>query len=211
MRKPLLLVFALCLTTAIGAGSFFAVRALVPDGASETGAEPPTPDFDLLDRLIEEDGAKPRFNGVINGIRIYDPDKGPERDSPCIGAEPHWASPELTKTSPLDINPSYLPPGTVEQEAKAVECGGVLASVERLYGGPGGIFTIARFQGEPAMSISAPAERLKAISIAGKRAVLVEPVIPLHPTVVVVAEQFGVTTAGGDRPDELIKILESLQ
>lgn len=195
----------------VAVGSFFVVRALLQDGIREAGAKPPTPDFDLFERLIEEDKAKPRFNGVINGIRIYDPDTGPERQSPCLGAEAHWTSPEFAKGSPLDIRPSYLPPGTVEQEAKAVECGGQLASVERLYGGPAGIYRITRFQGEWAMSISAPAERLRASTIAGKRAVIVEPIIPLHPTEIVVAEDFGVTTADGTDRDTLIKILESLQ
>lgn len=208
-RLRVALVF--CLFIGVAAGSFFTVRALSPGGATETGAEPPTPDWEELDRTIEGDKAKPRFNGLINGIRLYDPDVGPERDSICVSAKAEWVSPDTAKGSPLDIRPSYLPRGVVEEEAKAVECDGVLASVERSYGGPGGMFTITRFQGERAMSISAPAERLKAISIAGKRAVLVEPVIQLHDTAIVVEEEFGVTSAHGSEPDTLIKILESLR
>jgi hypothetical protein len=195
---------------ALAVGSFLATQALVDDGPGTIVADEPTPNWANIDAAVEEDRAKPRFNGVVNGIRLYDPDVGPPRQGTCGDAPSRWVSIDRAAGTPLDIRPTYLPPGVVEASAFAVECDGVVDIVERRYHG-GVIGTITRYRGEQAIDILAPRDRIKPITVAGKRAVLIEPITPLHTTYIAVAEEFGITAANGDDPDEMIKVLESLR
>lgn len=208
MRLKLVGVFFVAAAMAT-LGWFLAAR-LLPQGAAES----PQSIAEEQRRLLEEDKQKPIFSGVVNGIRLYNAYEGPERKSICVGAEAKWVPIERAQGSPLDIVPSYLPPGTgeAEGEAKAVECNGVLAVVERIYDGPGGVIQITRFEGEHAMDVLAPADRIKPATIRGKKAVVIEPIFPGDLAYAIVAEEFGVTTANGNVPlDVLVKVIEGLQ
>lgn len=89
----------------------------------QSAAESPQSIAEEQRRLLEEDKQKPVFSGVVNGVRLYNAYEGPERESICVGTEAKWVAIERAVGSPMNIDPSYLPPGTaeVEGDAKAME------------------------------------------------------------------------------------------
>ena len=189
---------------------------------------PPTPGVPPplaeLERLRQEEVSKPKFEGVLNGIRIYSPDAPPEDqpESPCIGAKPEEVEyPDMSAVAgtPLEIVPAYLPAGAEEQPptfGPVVVCRGIVAWVERAWSIPGkGDFNIRRRQGEHAAAIAVPAGRLSAATIDGKPAVLKKPLVEGYDSAAVyLAEDFGMTVVSGAAlglsMDEMIKIAEGL-
>jgi hypothetical protein len=214
--------------------------AVAPMTCGEGRAQPPTatparsqwvppaptvpPPLAELDRLRQEEASKPKFEGVLNGIRIYAPDAPPEDqpESPCIGAKPEEVEyPDMSAVAgtPLEIVPAYLPAGAEEQPptfGPVVVCRGIVAWVERAWWIPGkGDFNIRRRQGEHAAAIAVPAERLSAATIGGKPAVLKKPLVEGYDSAAVyVAEDFGMTVVSGAAlglsMDEMVKIAEGL-
>ena len=177
-----------------------------------------------LERLRQEEASKPKFEGVLNGIRIYSPDAPPEDqpESPCIGAKPEEVGyPDMSAVAgtPLEIVPAYLPAGAEEQPptfGPVVVCRGIVAWVERAWSIPGkGDFNIRRRQGEHAAAIAVPAGRLSAATIDGKPAVLKKPLVEGYDSAAVyLAEDFGMTVVSGAAlglsMDEMVKIAEGL-
>ncbi|MCJ7509549.1 MAG: hypothetical protein MUP14_01490 [Dehalococcoidia bacterium] len=214
------LVLGVFLAVVVGVGSFFVAYRLWPDGG-RTEAQP-----DIMaerDRLMQEEAAKPRFEGVVNGIRLYSLASGADvqRKDTCSDAKPEEAE-ELTMSdvvgTPMEIVPTYLPPGAEEVAPMEppVACKGIVVSVQRWWTMRGkGDFFITRRQGEQAMQIDTSADRVSTATVGGKPAVVVAPLAPdgFGPSVVIVAEDFGLTyVVGLDLPlEETMKIAEGLK
>jgi hypothetical protein len=176
-----------------------------------------------LERLRQEEATKPKFEGVLNGIRIYSPD-APAEEQPktaCTGAKPEEVEhPDMSAVAgtPMEIVPTYLPAGAEEVPPTfgPVVCKGIVAWVERSWWLPGkGDFNIRRSRGEHAAPISVPAERLSAATIGGKPAVLKKPLVEGYDSAAVyLAEDFGMTVVSGAAlglsMDEMMKIAEGL-
>ncbi|MCJ7509550.1 MAG: hypothetical protein MUP14_01495 [Dehalococcoidia bacterium] len=212
------LVLGVFLAVVVGVGSFFVAYQLWPNGG-QTEAQP-----DIMaerDRLTQEEAAKPRFEGVMNGIRLYSTDGDPaaERKSACTDANPEGIAMSAVVGTPMEIIVTYLPPGAEEVAPMwpTVACGGTVASVERdwVIRDRGSNFLIIRYQGEEAIDSSASADRVSAATVGGKRAVLVKPLTPdgFGRSTVIVAEDFGLTivSASGLSLEETIKIAEGLK
>jgi hypothetical protein len=205
---------------AVGVGSFFVAYRFWPTGG-QTEAQ-----SDIMaerDQLMREEAAKPRFEGVVNGIRLYSLAAGPDlqRKDACWGAKPGEAE-ELTMSAvagtPMEIIPTYLPPGAEEVDPMEppVACKGTVVSVQRHWIVRGeGDFFITHRQGEQAIQVDTSADRVSAATVGGKPAVLVAPLAPdgFGPSVVVVAEDFGLTSVVAlDLPlEETMKIAEGLK
>lgn len=214
------LVLGIFLAVAVGLGSFFAAYQLWPDGG-RTEAQP-----DIMtqrDQLMQQEAAKPRFEGVVNGIRLYSLDAGPalQRKDACSDAKPEEVE-QLTMSAvegtPMEIVPTYLPPGAEEIPPMwpPVACKGIVVSVERDWMVRGkAYFSISRRQGEQAIAIDASAERVSAATVGGKPAALVKPLAPdgFGYSMVIVAEDFGITIVSDDGLpiEETVKIAEGLQ
>jgi hypothetical protein len=175
------------------------------------------------ERIRLEEAAKPTFEGVVNGIRLYTLDAGPDlqRKDACSDAKPDEVE-HLTMSAvagtPMEIIPTYLPPSAEEVDPMwpPVACKGILASVERQWiirGNDVDIY-IRRRQGEHAIATDASPERVSAGTVAGKPAVLVEPLTPegYGYSAVIVAEDLGLTvvSAFGLPLEETVKIAEGL-
>lgn len=214
------LVLGVFLAMALGVGSFFVAYRLWPEG-SQTEAQ-----SDIMaerDQLMQEEAAKPRFEGVVNGIRLYSLAAGPalQRKSACSDAKPEEVE-HLTLSAvagtPMEIIPTYLPPGAEEVDPMwpPVACKGIVVSVQRDWIIRGkGHFYVSRRQGEQAIASDASADRVSAATVGGKPAVLVAPLAPdgFGPSVVIVAEDFGITivSASGLPLEETTKIAEGLK
>jgi len=214
------LILGVCLAVVVGVGCFFAAYQLWPDGG-QTEAQP-----DIMaerDRLTQEEAAKPRFEGVVNGIRLYSltSDTAVERKDACSDASrdevEHLTLSDVAGT-PMEIIPTYLPPGAEEVDPMwpPVACKGIVANVQRDWIIRGkGHFYISRRQGEQAIDIDASADRVSAATVGGKPAVVEAPLGPdgFGQSMVIVAEDFGITIvfADGLPLEETVKIAEGLQ
>jgi len=191
------------------------------------GDEPPEGVSDIIlerEQARQEEEAKPRFEGVVNGIRLYPTGAGPavERQSICTDAAPeeveHVTMSDVAGT-PMEIIPTYLPAGAEETSPMwpPAKCKGILVYVQRdwVMRDEGADFFIIRYQGEQAIDISASADRISAGTIGGKPAVLVEPITPdgYGYSMVIVAEDFGITVIAADGLplEETVKIAEGLK
>ena len=194
-----------------------------PSPTPEERVEPtPTPNPVLeLERLRQEEAAKPKFDGVLNGIRLYPSDAKdiPAPEWACTGAKPEEVEhPDMSAIAgtPLEIAPTYLPAGAEEIPPSfgPTICKGIAAFVQRDWVIRGkGDFYIIRYQGEHAVEVDAAADRLSAATVAGKPAVLVKPLLEGYDySTVILAEDFGHTTVAGFLPlDEIVKIAEGLK
>jgi len=214
------LVLGVFLVMAVGVGSFFVAYRFWPTGG-QTEAQ-----LDIMaerDQLMREEAAKPRFEGVVNGIRLYSLAAGPalQRKSACSDAKPEEVE-HLTMSAvagtPMEIIPTYFPPGAEEVDPMEppVACKGIVVSVQRWWIIRGkGDFYVSRRQGEQAIAIAASADRVSAATVGGKPAVLVAPLAPdgFGLSTVIVAEEFGLTLVVGlDLPlEEIVKIAEGLK
>jgi hypothetical protein len=199
------------------------------------------------ERYFNEDAQKPRFNQEINGILVWPGGPGglstdgvaPKLDL-CAetNAESHYAAAENALGTVLDVNPAYLPEGVELSHpwmpADVMECGGTVISVLKYYYVPskfsqgdqtgyllwsGGEFSIWRMLSERhAFPLFGAAKRMGPISIAGRSAVLMRPVMPegmdigMGDGAIVIAEDFGLTVIqGSGLPlSEFIKVAEGL-
>jgi hypothetical protein len=166
---------------------------------------------------------KPRSVKTINGITV-----GPNvelRGGPCDGTPgPGDGQVDLdsTRGSDLQIEPKYLPAGTLFDFGNAGTCDGVLTTVEKSYSVPGnpstdrfgGRLIIFRFRGDPAFPLSDADERVSAGMVAGRPAVVARPVTDsgFGGSAIVIREADGLTVirANGLTLSELLKIAEGL-
>jgi hypothetical protein len=214
------LILGVFLAVVVGAGSFFVAYRFWP-GGGQTEAQP-----DIMaerDQLMQEEAAKPRFEGVVNGIRLYSLDAGAdvERKDACSDAKPEEVE-QLTMSdvagTPMEIIPTYLPPGAEEVAPMEppVACKGIVANVQRWWTMRGkGDFYVSRRQGEQAIASNASADRVSAATVGGKPAVVVAPLAPdgFGQSTVIMAEDFGITIvfADGLPLEETMKIAEGLK
>jgi hypothetical protein len=225
------------LALAVGAASLLMACGLAADGPEPT-AEPKSLPADW-DRYFNEDARKPRFDQHINGILVGPTAAGPDYSGLCteVGVTPQWVDPERAAGAVVDVNPAYLPDGVqLSPSAAAVEvmeCDGTIVSVLKEYHVPakysapdvgvllwsGGGFSIWRMLSTVrAFPLSGAAERMEPISIKGRPAVLMRPVMPgdvdigMGDMAIVIAEDFGLTAIQGDGLplEEFIKIAEGL-
>jgi hypothetical protein len=174
-----------------------------------------------LDRLRQEEAAKPKFEGTINGIRLYPSDAKdiPAPEWACTDAKPEEVvHPDMSAVagSPLEIVPTYLPAGAEEIPPSfgPTICRGIVAHVHRDWVIRGiGDFYIIRYQGQHAFDVDAAPDRVLAATVAGKPAVLVKPLLEGYDySTVIMAEDFGYTVVAGFLPlDEIVKIAEGLK
>jgi hypothetical protein len=234
-RRVIRWVLPLLLLVAVGAGSFWGVRAL--RGEDEAATAKPRPDFWYVP-YFEADAKKPRFDQEINGILIGP--TAPELTSDLCGqpgVTPEYVAPEMAKGTVVDFESAYLPGGvTLRSSAGAVEvvsCGGTIAGVEKRFdvagrsdpANPsvplwaGGEITVSRFLTRSrAVQLDEANERMQAATIGGKPAVIVRPVMPdgvdigIGEAYVVVADDSGMTVISGrGLPlDEFLKFAEGL-
>ncbi len=190
------------------------------------GDQPPegVPDIVLeWEAARQEEEAKPRFEGVVNGIRLYRTGAEPavHRESACNYVKPEeleYVTISEVAGTPMEIVPTYLPAGAEEIAPMwpPMICKGILANVERewIMRHEGANFFIARRQGEQAIDINASADRVSPGTINGKPAALVAPITPdgYGQSMVIVAEDFGITivSAFGLPLEETVKIAEGL-
>ena len=218
-----------------GAG-LLAINEDCPPGrqGAEGGATPepaggeeitPTPDVRAeLERLRLEEAAKPRFEGAVNGIRLYPTGAAAavQRKWACSGAGGEGVEHvpmSVVAGTPMEIAPTYLPPGAEENPPtwSPVICKGTVAYVERQWviRDKDANFFIVRRQGEQAIDIDASADRVSSATVGGKRAALVKPLTPegYGYSMVIVAEEFGLTSvvAFGLPLEETVKIAEGLK
>jgi len=200
------------------------VTPAVTAAASSTPLPNPTlpPLAAEQERLRQEEDAKPKFEGVVNGIRLYPTGGGAsERKDACSdakGEDVQQVTMDAVAGTVMEITPTYLPDGAEEQAQMwpPVVCKGVLTSVERWWTIRGkATFFIARRQGEQAIDTGASADRISSATVGGKRAAVVKPLTPAGYgwSMVIVAEDFGLTVIGADGLplDETVKIAEGLR
>lgn len=213
-------VVGIFLAIGLAIASFFAAYQLWP-GGEQTEAGP-----DIVaewEQARQEELAKPRFEGVVNGIRLYPTNADPavQRKDACSDVKPdevERVSMSAVAGTPMEIIPTYLPPGADEVDPmwRPIVCKGILVYVERRWLIRGKAdFSIRRHQGEQATSIEASADRISAATVGGKPAVLVEPITldGYGYSMAIVAEDFGTTVvvAFGLPLEETVKIAEGLQ
>jgi hypothetical protein len=191
------------------------------------GDEPPEGVSDIIlerEQARQEELAKPTFEGVVNGIRLYptNAEDAVEREWVCADARPeeveHLTMSEVAGT-PMEITPTYLPAGAEETSPMwpPAKCKGILVYVQRdwVMRDEGADFFIIRYQGEHATDTTASADRVSAGTVGGKPAVLVEPITPdgYGQSAVIVAEDFGITivSAFGLPLEETVKIAKGLK
>jgi hypothetical protein len=178
---------------------------------------------EVLACLWNYESNKPPFEGVINGITLYDRRSGVEVGelSACAGGPDEVISPAEIADSPLVIAPAYLPDGVADVTnppyTGGVICGGELVWNSREWFGAtdgGGGLLVARYHGAPEAVIDFPEDRLGPCTIREHAAVCGQPILEegFGPSLVVVREPFGVTTIEGmNLPlDELVAVAESL-
>jgi len=219
MSKRLILGILLAVVAAAVTASALVVMG--QGGGGETGEGP---DIRLeLERLRLEEAAKPTFEGVVNGIRLYptDAEAAVQRESACNYVKPEeleYVTMSDVAGTPMDIVPTYLPAGAEEVAPMwpPMVCKGIVANVERQWIiRSKGFFIISRRQGEQAIDTDASADRVSAATVGGKRAVLVAPLTRegYGYSMVILAEDFGLSVIGADglAIDETIKIAEGLR
>lgn len=225
------------LALAVGATSFLMACGLAADGPEPTAELKSLPaDWD---RYFNEDAQKPRFNQEINGIVVGPSAPAPDYSALCAGPDVQlrYLPAGSVIGSELDFEPGYLPEGVQALPSPAAvavrKCGGTVVTVLKEYDVPakysdqhtgvllwsGGGFSIVRERSTiRAFPLSGAAERMGPISIAGRPAVLMRPVMPggvdigMGNAAIVIAEDFGLTAIqGSGLPlDEFIKIAEGL-
>jgi len=235
-RRTIVGSAAIVAALAIGAGVFFGVRTLAGD---DSGAGAEFGPF-WYAPYFEEDFKKPRLNEqVINGILVGPDLELAPRSGLCQekGSEAQYVpSEELEQRSggtPLEINPSYLPEGVKLERAEGAECGGTLVNVVKYYNVPtrenpaelgvllwsGGVFSVSRnLSTVRQFPLDGAAERVAPMSIKGRPAVVMRPVMPagvdagIGAVTIVIADDFGITAIEGDGLplSEFIRVAESL-
>lgn len=201
----------------------------IPGGGERTTCAdgPPPEELWYYDALLE-DSREPWFDGTLNGIRIG-PDVSPD-NSFCesIGAgddasRGHVPFEESAGT-PVEISPAFLPQDSSMDDNDAFQCGGVVIHAEAEFTVPpdlsvpraGGFLYISRSRGtnQVEVGLAIAARRASAGQIAGRPAVVFEPVLPegLGTSAIVIDEPFGTTVlvADGLPGADLRAIAESL-
>jgi hypothetical protein len=158
----------------------------VPSGELRTTCfegDPPEPFW--WRSLADEDDARPRFDQVVNGFTIG-PNVQTASSALCeaAGVSSEFALPEDARGTDADFTPRYLPAEAELVSGEALACGGTIVGLMRTYWVPpdlsiprwGGYVDIVKsLTAEPVLHSDGPAARIKAAEVAGRPAVIVEP------------------------------------
>lgn len=152
---------------------------------------------------------------IVNGIRIG---PGAPGSIECRAGEPVDADPRWLVGTPLEITAWYLPAGSVLVAQHATECHSVNNAAGALYevrdssGGVVATLTIGRSVGTLSVPTSLPLDRSRPITVAGRPAALVPGGVGDGRSMLIVAEDWGVTVLTGQGIDEteLLRVAEGL-
>ena len=226
-RKLLVLLFIQLIVAALVA--FFVVRLLAgpeepaqAQPAISSAALPPTEipseEWQAAARQREEEAKKPPFVGTINGVTLG-MGEGLER---CTGKRDWHHDWQLVQGTPFEIQPTYLPPGAVEfwhddPVPPIYTCDGQVHRTARAWRVGGATIIIVK-QRNPERRFEGlyPAHRVKAATVGGRPAVVVEPMRPdgfMSTTVVFFPEPWGLTIVVGEYLpyDETLKVAVGLR
>jgi hypothetical protein len=214
-KRVTVVIGATLALAALAVGSFVGARVL---------SQPGVPVDEKALEALEQDSAKPRFAGTVNGIRLHSGIAGDQ--GARVGCEEPFQPVDFaaTRGTPFEIEPLYLPPGIVGETSgpAATACAGMIVGSGRFWapsvaGNPW--ISIQRTLRPSAWAYSeAPGERVSAGRVQGKPAVFIQPVLPDgrgNSAIIfadAVGEGFVVTVISGSevRFDELLKVAEGV-
>jgi len=187
--------------------------------ATSPATEVPLEEWQAAARQRDEEAAKPPFVGTINGVTLGQGD-GTEHCTGKLEWHHDW---RVAQGTPFDIRPGYLPAGVTEiwytdPLPPILTCDGRVISATKAWAMPrGGTLIIIRDSNpERRYDGAYPADRVKAATVGGRPAVVVEPMRPdgfMSTTVVFFPEPWGLTVVVGQflPYDETLKVAESLR
>jgi hypothetical protein len=188
-------------------------------------SELPTPPPEIAARrtAVADDNAKPRFTGELNGFTFLgDGTPFPDPVHNCTRGELREVrdgeARSVIQGSDVDFEATYLPSGSRLTVESSVLCGEEVISAGQAWELDSGrvVFSAIRMKGNPVFPAHAPEERMKAVTIAGRAAVVVEPLDPVNPrksTVIYMLDDDGtIWGINAELPTaEAIKFAEGLQ
>jgi hypothetical protein len=171
--------------TPIGAENLKPAPTPTPSAqATATPCLPPrNPTVAALSQQLEEEAARPRFVGVLNGFTFYGPGfdtagllrmKSPE----CTGTNSRQATEAEGLASSLSFTTTYLPPGTAKPNVFVNACGRDVITIGMDFNVPQALMTVYRTVGPALYEAQWPADRLQAATIGGRPAVVASPLSP---------------------------------
>ena len=185
----------------------------------------PAPESTDPRQLVLEDAREEKFTGEINGFTFvpsndpyteWRPEKCRTEASPETSGE---ASPSEIAGSPLDFHPRYLPAGHHLSFEDASKCQGEVTTVVRNYRSRTNgqsVIVITRTSAPPVWLGLTPEDRLTPATIAGRPAVVMEPLAQSNSSVTQTAVlmkgapgYWYVSGTAMDR-DEVIKVAENI-
>jgi hypothetical protein len=178
--KPIVLAAVIAAMAAIT--GFFIART-IDSGNSEVVAQQPgpsgpedlPPEVQAQIAAVEDDAAKPRFIGNINGIEMTDPDQSLPPPAICTtGQVEADARPEEVAQSDLNFTPGSIPDGLELVYDAGSICQNQVIHVVKNYARDGGseVIVVAHSLREAAVRSDAPEDRLEATTVGGHPAVL---------------------------------------
>ena len=220
LAQFLIIGLAAFLVTRLLAGSQEPARAepLTAATATPPPTEVPLEEWQAAARQREEEAKKPPFVGTINGVTLG---QGWGIED-CSGKRQWHHDWQLVQGTPFEIQPTYLPPGAVEfwyddPVPPIYTCDGQVYRTARAWS-VGGATVIIVKQRNPERRFEGlyPADRVKAATVGGRPAVVVEPMRAdgfMSTTVVIFPEPWGLTIVVGEflPYDETLKVAESLR
>jgi len=224
MLGPLRTLAIFGILAAVGFGAYYGVGLLGDDG--EARADPPptmAPALAEFNAALEADRLKPRLDDVvINGIHVGVDVERKYVKGYCNSdtAPPQYTDPAKAKGTELEIPSGLLPAAFREAHSEAVECGGILIGIERMYNipPPTGIgVSVGRRRAAPgaerAWNLYGAAERIAPITVGGKKGVVERAIKPpFDTTTIVLYEDFGITVVRADLSvEETAEIAERLK
>lgn len=199
-----------------------------PAGTPQVREMPPHPMIAAVMTATALDRAKPRFAGELNGITFVEnggfiPEIPGCPRSSLKDVDPTQAA-SAVRSSSVDFTASYIPVGYSLTHETATKCGdGTVVAAGRAYDPPPPIqaslgqpfhpISISRIKGPAYLNVLAPQDRLTAMSIAGREAVVVSPIFDGDFTFTFMHDDQGTFwSVSADLPTaEVIKIAEGLK
>lgn len=198
---------AIALVAGLSAGTFFAVDELLLESA-----EPPTVDEAV--EALDADQLAPRFDGEIAGLKIVPKESGEYAyDTHC--STPQWdeyggVEAGFTTGTAIDI-PNIS--GFEIVDHQVAWCDGRVAfnSVRLTSPDDDASITIVRVLADPVLHKDVPADRVTEISIDGRPAVHVVPILldevfALSSERIYIVEDFGITNISFQGPGDILDI-----
>jgi hypothetical protein len=206
-------------------GAYYGVRLLADEGEVRADLPPGmAPALAEFEASLQADRLKPRLDdAVINDIHVgvdVRSEYGGSGYCNSDTAPPEYTDPAAAKGTELEIPSGLVTAAFREAYSEAVECGGVLIAVERMYNMPppteAGV-TIDRLRVLPgeerAWNLYGAAERIGPITVGSKKGVVERAIKPpFDTTTIILYEGFGMTVVRADLSvEETAKIAEGLE